>query len=75
MGLLCLWNAARCRRVHCLFTGPFFLAMAVIVLLSGFGAVSLGARGWNILSATTLLGGAVLCCVPELILGRYWGRS
>jgi hypothetical protein len=75
MGALCLWNAARCRRVHCLFTGPFFLAMAAIVLLAGLGVVSLGAGGWRILTATVLVGGAVLWCVPEMILGRYWRRS
>lgn len=29
MGLACLANAARCRRMHCYFTGPYFLLLAL----------------------------------------------
>src|SRR5438046_815791 len=37
MGTACLWNAARCRRVHCYFTGPLFLVAAALSALHGFG--------------------------------------
>ncbi len=57
LAAICLWNAARCRRVHCLFTGPFFLAMAVVTLLVGFRIIWLGNRTWNMLSAAVLIGG------------------
>ena len=71
MGVACIVNAARCRRVHCYLTGPFFLAMAVITLLYGFGVVPLGKSGWTILGMTTLVGGFALCCLPELFFGKY----
>jgi len=74
LAVMCFWNSARCRRVHCIFTGPFFLAMAVVTLLVGFGVFSLGANTWNLLSAVILIGGIVLCCGPELIWGRYWAE-
>lgn len=75
LGAFCLWNTTRCRRVHCLFTGPFFLVMAMVALLAGLGVVSIGANTWNILSGTILVGGIALYYVPELIWGRYWHRS
>jgi hypothetical protein len=76
LSAFCFWNGARCGRVHCVFTGPFFLAMAAATLLVGLGVASLGRDIWNVLSATILIGGAMLCCIPEIILGRrYWRAS
>jgi hypothetical protein len=75
LAAFCLWNAARCRRVHCLFTGPLFLLLAVAGLLTGLGVVSLGPNTWNILNGVFLVGAVVLCCLPELVWGRYWRRS
>ena len=37
MGVACLVNAGRCGRVHCHFTGPFFLVMALASLLFSLG--------------------------------------
>jgi hypothetical protein len=71
MGIGCIVNAVRCRRVHCYLTGPFFLWMAVLTLLYGVGLWHLGPRGWSAISLVALAGGALLCCVPELFLGRY----
>jgi hypothetical protein len=71
LAAFCLWNYARCRRVHCLFTGPFFLAMAVATLLVGFGIFSLGRDTWSILGDVTVAGALVLYCVPEWLWGRY----
>ena len=42
MGWACLQNARRCGRTHCRYTGPFFLAMAVLVMLYATGIVPLG---------------------------------
>jgi hypothetical protein len=72
LAAMCVWNGARCRRVHCYFTGPFFFAMAVVTLLVGFGVFSLGENTWGLLGNVILIGGIVLCCGPELIWGRYW---
>ena len=72
-GFGCLSNAVRCGRVHCYFTGPFFLVMAGASLLNGFGWVALGSSGWLWLGGVTLLGGIGLWVVPERIWGQYAG--
>ena len=71
MGVACIVNAARCGRMHCYLTGPFFLAMGLITLLYGVGLLPLGRQGWNIIGATLLVGGVLLCCLPEFLWGRY----
>jgi hypothetical protein len=45
MGTACIGNALRCGRLHCYFTGPFFLAMALFTLLFGLGLFPLGRNG------------------------------
>jgi hypothetical protein len=71
MGAACIVNVARCGRVHCYLTGPFFLAMALLTLLYGVGIVPLGRHGWNLISLTVLVGAVLLCCVTEFLWGRY----
>lgn len=71
MGVACIVNAARCHRVHCYLTGPFFLGMAVVTLLYGFWLVPLGKNGWTVIGLTILVGAFALCCLPELFFGRY----
>lgn len=75
MGVACLVNARRCGRVHCYYTGPFFLFMTGPVLLHGFQFVELGAEGWKWLAITIGVGGGGLWCVTETLLGRYRGQS
>lgn len=72
MGIACLLNARRCRRLHCYLTGPFFLLLAVLSLLYGVGALPLGAHGWSTLSLVLLVGGLFLFYVPEWLFGRYF---
>lgn len=71
MGGGCVANARRCGRVHCYVTGPFFLLMAIISLLYGVGVISLGRNGWNLLGLITLVGAITLCCLPEMLFGKY----
>lgn len=71
MGFACLANARRCRRMHCRFTGPFFLLMAAFATLHGFEVVWLGGSGWAILGLTVLVGGVVLTVFPEILWGKY----
>lgn len=71
MGTVCLLNAHRCGRTHCYLTGPFFLLLAGVALLYGIGVLPLGANGWYNLCDALVIGSAVLCCVPEWIVGRY----
>jgi len=75
MGIACLINARGCGRVHCYFTGPFFLAMAAASLAYGLHRLPLGPQGWNVLGAITLIGAAVLNWVPERLWGRYRTRG
>ncbi len=71
MGVACLANARRCGRTHCFYTGPFFLVMAILAMLHGFEIVPLGAEGWRWLGTAVGVGGGLLWCVPEHLLGRY----
>ena len=71
MGTACIANAARCGRMHCYLTGPFFLVMAVVTLLYGIGVVPLAANGWNVIGMTILVGAIALSYLPELFFGRY----
>ncbi|MGH6986689.1 MAG: hypothetical protein ACRED9_07615 [Caulobacteraceae bacterium] len=71
----CLANALRCGRVHCWFTGPFLLLMALASALLGAGVGNLGPGGWGDLGLLLMIGAASLMFVPELILGKYRGRA
>ena len=75
MGAACLANARRCGRMHCFFTGPFFLAMAALALAVGLDIVSLGARRWTWIGGGTLVGALLLYVVTESVWGRYRARA
>jgi hypothetical protein len=71
MGGICLANARRCGRTHCLFTGPFLILMAAIVVAYAVGSLPLGSNGWNIISGVSLVGSAALWWGSEHVLGAY----
>ena len=71
MGSACLMNARRCGRTHCRFTGPFYLALIVPVLLLGLGLLPLGPYGWWILGAVIVVGGKVIWWATEAAWGRF----
>lgn len=71
MGIACLVNARRCKRTHCYYTGPFFLAMVVPVALHGSEIFWLGPEGWQWLGLATVIGAAGLWCLTEKVFGRY----
>lgn len=71
MGVACIANALRCGRVHCYLTGPFFLLMAVVTVLYGVGALPLGRNGWGYIGLAIVVGAVALCCLPEMIWGKY----
>ncbi len=72
MGVACLANASRCGRLHCFFTGPFFLLGALASLLRGMGTIRLA---WSRIGVTMLAGGLILGYLPELIWGKYVNRG
>ena len=68
---LCLLNFARCHRVHCVFTGPYFLVLAMVSALAGFNVLPFGGDAWNLLGLAVLVGGVGLT-YAEMIWGHYW---
>jgi hypothetical protein len=68
MGTACIFNARRCQRTHCRFTGPFYLAMIVPVL--ALSAVSTSAIWWFVLAAFILVGDKFIWWASE----RAWGK-
>lgn len=71
MGAACFINASRCARRHCYYTGPFFIIMAIIVMLHGYEIIWFGANGWLFLGLTIAIGFFVLWFFPEYKHGQY----
>ena len=70
MGLACVMNAKRCRRRHCYYSGPIFLAGGVAVLFVGFEVVSLGPDGL-IMAVGGTFTLALFTYLTEPIFGKY----
>jgi len=70
MGTACIFNARRCNRTHCRYTGPYYLAMIVPVVVLGFGVVSAGIYGWISLGVFTVGGSGLIWWATE----RTWGK-
>jgi hypothetical protein len=60
MGGACLLNARRCGRTHCRYTGPYYLAVILPVLLLASGAISAGYYGWLVLGVLILAGSKLI---------------
>ncbi|MGH9464698.1 MAG: hypothetical protein ACRD0X_03565, partial [Thermoanaerobaculia bacterium] len=71
IGIACLLNARRCARVHCFFTGPFFLALGLVALAAALEWVRLDSAGWSWLGIVALAGGLTLSLIPEWLWGQY----
>jgi hypothetical protein len=69
MGSACILNARRCGRTHCRYTGPYYLAMIVPVVLLAEGLFSVGFYGWLTLAVVILAGGKIIWWASE----RAWG--
>jgi hypothetical protein len=70
MGVACIFNARRCNRTHCRFTGPYYFAMVVPVLALGFGLIPAGIYSWIVLAALILGGTKLIWWATE----RAWGK-
>jgi len=70
MGTACLVNARRCGRTHCRYTGPYYLAMIVPVLVLASGLVSVSFFGWMGLGVLILVGSKIIWWATE----RAWGK-
>src|SRR6266478_2237478 len=56
MGTACMINARRCNRTHCRYTGPYYIASIVPVILVGAGFAAVGIIGWIGLGAIIIAG-------------------
>src|SRR3982074_1440427 len=56
IGTACVLNSRRCGRTHCRYTGPYYLAMIVPVLVLASGIVSADFYGWLAVGALFLAG-------------------
>lgn len=72
MGVTCWVNTARCGRTHCYFTGPYFLALAILPALHGWEILWLGAYGWLWLTLMIFAGGGALWFVTEKVWGKFF---
>lgn len=70
IGTACVLNARRCGRLHCYFTGPFFLLAAVVLVAYGLDVIPDIPGGWVALGLGIVAIATVLNVVPE----RRWGR-
>jgi hypothetical protein len=71
MGAACLINARRCGRMHCRYTGPYYLLLIIPVALHGFGIMPLGQWAWWVLGALILFGTKVIWWATERAWGKY----
>jgi len=70
MGTACILNARRCGRIHCRYTGPFYLAMIAPVVLLASGIVAANFYGWLAIAALVVFGGWFIWWATE----RTWGK-
>lgn len=68
MGTACVANASGCGRLHCYFTGPFYLLGALASFLRGTGRLPIS---WPGLGAFMFIGWLILGRVPEAVGGKY----
>ena len=71
MGGACILNAKRCGRVHCRYTGPYYLAMSMPVILLATGIVPAGFYSWLVLALLILSGGWFIRWATERTWGKY----
>ena len=71
MGAACILNAKRCGRTHCRYTGPYYLAMIVPVVVLGTSLVSAGPYAWLALACVILLGSRLLWWGTEHAWGKF----
>lgn len=69
MGIACLRNARHCGRMHCFFSGPYFLGSAVLAL--GIGLQWIPSLSFNDLGLYLLIGTPLVCVLPEVFWGTY----
>lgn len=75
MGAACLMNSRRCGRVHCRYTGPYYLALTVPVLLLGTGILEPSLYALLMLGGLSIFGGYAITWLTEKSRGKYEAPS
>ena len=70
MGTACILNARQCGRTHCRYTGPYYLAMIIPVLVIASSRASGNLYGWIVLGVVTFAGSRIIWWATE----RAWGK-
>ena len=71
MGMACILNARRCGRTHCRYTGPYYLAMILPVVLLASGVVAANFYVWLALAAVVVFGGWIIWWATEQAWGKF----
>jgi hypothetical protein len=69
MGSACILNARQCGRTRCRYTGPYYLAMIIPVLVIA-SSVSASFYGWIVLGVVIVAGSGIIWWATE----RAWGK-
>jgi hypothetical protein len=70
MGIGCLLNARRCRRLHCFIAGPAFLLGAAAAALIAAGVIHMGSHALSYVTFV-VFALALLSFIPEMVWRRY----
>jgi hypothetical protein len=73
MGVACLLNASRSGRIHCRFTGPYYLVMIAPTL--ALGMTGAPRYAWLVLAAFVLLGDKIIWWATEHAWGTFSSSS
>jgi hypothetical protein len=71
MGTACILNARRCGRTHCRYTGPYYLAMILPVLVLASGVASVDFYAWVSLAVLILGGSMIIWWATEKAWGKF----
>ena len=70
MDTACILNSRRCGRTHCRYTGPYYLARIIPVLVFASGVISVGFYACLSLAVLILGGSMIIWWATE----RAWGK-
>ena len=71
VGIVCIVNAVRSRRLHCYFMGPWCLMAGTLTALYSARVIDLGPHSWDWLVNGGMLGALLIYMTVERIGGRY----
>jgi len=75
VSFICLINIVKCKRVHCYFICPWFLAAGLALTIYGFRLISFGPDTWSLLVNAAIVGGVCISMHMEMTWGKYFSKS